>query len=68
MPDMDELKGKAHEGMGSAKETAGRVSGDRETEAKGSAEKTEGKAEGLLGKAKDAAGDAAQGVKDKLGG
>jgi uncharacterized protein YjbJ (UPF0337 family) len=67
MPDMDEVKGKVKEGLGGAQEQAGRMAGDRDTEAEGAARKHEGKAEGMFGKAKDAAGDAVDAVKDKLG-
>jgi uncharacterized protein YjbJ (UPF0337 family) len=64
--DKDEFKGKANEGFGSLKETAGRVTGDRNMEAEGNTQKNEGKIEGAFGKAKDAAGDAVDAVKDKV--
>jgi uncharacterized protein YjbJ (UPF0337 family) len=50
-------KAKIKEGMGAAKEKTGKVTGDRELEAKGAAEQTEGKARGIVGAAKDKAGD-----------
>ncbi|HZQ38208.1 MAG TPA: CsbD family protein [Dehalococcoidia bacterium] len=67
MPDMDELKGKAREAGGAVQEKAGQATGDREMEVEGNEKKNEGKLEGAWGKAKNAAGDAADAVKDKLG-
>ncbi len=67
MPDMDQLKGKAHEGMGTVQQKAGQMTGDEEMEARGSEKKSEGKLEGAWGKAKDAAGDAVDSVKNKVG-
>ena len=67
MPDMDELKGKAREAGGTVQEKAGEATGDRQMEAEGNERKNEGKLEGALGKVKNAAGDAADAVKDKLG-
>jgi uncharacterized protein YjbJ (UPF0337 family) len=67
MPDMDEIKGKAREGMGSVQEKAGQATSDRDMEAKGSANKSEGKAQGLFGKVKDGVGDAVKAVEDKFG-
>ena len=67
MPDMDQLKGKTREGMGSVQQKAGEMTGDREMEARGSEKKTEGKLEGAWGKAKDSARDATDAVKEKVG-
>jgi uncharacterized protein YjbJ (UPF0337 family) len=67
MPDMDQIKGKAREGMGSVQEKAGEMTGDRDMEARGSEQKSEGKLEGAWGKAKDSARDAADAMKDKVG-
>jgi len=64
--DKDEVKGKGNEGTGTAKETAGKLTGDRETEARGKADQAKGKGEGAMGKAKDAVGDAADKLKDKV--
>ena len=58
MPDMDQIKGKANEALGGAQEHAGRATGDRDMEAGGAKRKGEGKAQGMLGKVKDAVGDA----------
>lgn len=68
MPDKDQVKGKAREGMGSVQEKAGQMTGDRDMEARGNETKNEGKLQGAWGKAKDAVGDAADAVKDKAGG
>jgi len=67
MPDLDEVKGKVKEGVGGAQEQAGRASGDRDLQAEGSARKDAGKAQGVVGKVKDAAGDAVDAVKDTVG-
>jgi uncharacterized protein YjbJ (UPF0337 family) len=53
----DRLKGKVKEG-------AGRVTGDRETEAEGRKDQAKGSGKQALGKAKDAVGKAKEGVKD----
>ena len=49
----DQTKGTGKEIKGGIKETAGKVTGDRETEAKGKADKTEGKAQRAWGDVKD---------------
>ena len=54
----DEIKGAANDIKGSAKETAGRATGDRRLEAEGATQKTMGKIRKGVGKAKDAARDA----------
>lgn len=66
MPDMDQVKGKAREAGGAMQEKAGEATGDRKMEAEGNERKNEGKIEGAWGKAKSAAGDAADAVKDKV--
>ena len=43
MADMDRMKGKVKEGMGTVQEQAGRAMGDRGTEAEGNERKNEGK-------------------------
>jgi uncharacterized protein YjbJ (UPF0337 family) len=60
------MEGKVKEGTGWAKDKAGEVTGDRDLEAQGEAERVEGKAQGALGKVKDAAGDAMDAVKDAV--
>ncbi|MFI8006668.1 CsbD family protein [Streptomyces sp. NPDC086010] len=53
---MDKLKGKA-------KETTGKLTGDRRKEAEGKSDQAKAKAEGALG----GVGERAKGVKDSLG-
>jgi uncharacterized protein YjbJ (UPF0337 family) len=52
--DKDRIKGAAKEVSGSIKEAAGKITGDRETEAKGKVEKNVGTAQNAFGKVKDA--------------
>lgn len=52
--DKDRVEGIGKQAKGSVKETAGKVVGDRKTEAEGKAEKTEGKVQNAFGSAKDA--------------
>lgn len=52
--DKDRIKGAAKEVTGSIKEAAGKITGDRETEAKGKVEKNVGTAQNAFGKVKDA--------------
>lgn len=52
--DKDRIKGAAKEVSGSIKEAAGKITGDRETEAKGKVEKNLGTAQNAFGKVKDA--------------
>ena len=62
----DQLEGKGKEAMGGVKEQAGKLTGDEQTQAEGTADQAEGKGQGMMGKAKDAAGDAADTAKDTL--
>ncbi len=48
----DEVKGKYHKAKGEVKETVGELTGDRDLEAEGSAEKTEGKIKEKKGQVK----------------
>jgi uncharacterized protein YjbJ (UPF0337 family) len=48
-----------HQAKGSVKETAGKVMGDKKTEAEGAAEKAAGKVQNAAGGAKDAVKDQA---------
>ena len=66
--DRDRMEGKVKEGTGWAQDKAGEVTGNRDMEARGEADRVEGKAQGALGKVKDAVGDAADAVKDKVSG
>ena len=57
--DKDRVEGAAHQAKGSIKEAAGKVTGDKKTQAEGAAEKAAGKVQNTAGGAKDAARDAA---------
>lgn len=52
--DKDRTKGKAKDVVGSAKETIGKATGDKETERSGQADQAEGKVQKGFGEAKDA--------------
>jgi uncharacterized protein YjbJ (UPF0337 family) len=52
--DEDRTKGKAKDVLGTAKETVGKATGDKDTERSGKADQVEGKAQKGAGKAKDA--------------
>ena len=49
----EQVKGKVKEGLGEAQEHLGRVTGDREQEARGHAREQEGKVEKKVGDLKD---------------
>ena len=53
MVNKDKVKGVAKQVKGSVKETAGRVTGNRRTEAEGAAEKTVGKVQKGFGDVKE---------------
>ncbi|HEY4040670.1 MAG TPA: CsbD family protein [Rhodopila sp.] len=55
--DKDRVEGSARQAKGAVKETAGKMMGDKKTEAEGKAEKTAGKVQNTAGGAKDAAKD-----------
>lgn len=55
--DKDRVEGAVHQAKGSVKEAAGKVTGDKKTQAEGAAEKTAGKVQNTAGGAKDAAKD-----------
>ncbi len=59
----DKLSGKAKEMGGKVEQGAGDLLGDKELKGRGVADEAEGKGEGLLGKAKDALGNAGKTVK-----
>jgi uncharacterized protein YjbJ (UPF0337 family) len=52
--DKDRVKGAAHQAKGSIKEAAGKVTGDKKTQAEGAAEKVAGKMQNTAGGVKDA--------------
>jgi uncharacterized protein YjbJ (UPF0337 family) len=56
--DTDRVKGAGHQVKGAIKEAAGKVTGDKKTQAEGAAEKTAGKVQNAVGGAKDAAREA----------
>ena len=45
----DQMEGKGREAMGGARQTAGDLTGNREQQARGAAQRTGGKAQGGLG-------------------
>ncbi len=63
----DEIKGKVENLKGRAKQAVGTVSGDKELEAEGAAERGKGAIQEMAGKAKRKLEDAADSVKDALG-
>jgi uncharacterized protein YjbJ (UPF0337 family) len=52
--DKDRTEGKTKDVIGSAKETFGKATGDKDTERSGKADQAEGKLQKGVGKAKDA--------------
>jgi len=56
--DKDRVEGVGHQVKGAVKEAAGKVTGDRKTQAEGAAEKAAGKVQNAVGGAKDAVRDA----------
>jgi uncharacterized protein YjbJ (UPF0337 family) len=57
MMDKDRVEGAAHQAKGAVKEAAGKLTGDKKTQAEGAAEKAAGKVQNAVGGAKDAVGD-----------
>jgi uncharacterized protein YjbJ (UPF0337 family) len=55
--DKENWKGKAKKAEGHAKETAGKITGDKSLEVKGKADRVEGEVRDAIGDAKDAARD-----------
>jgi uncharacterized protein YjbJ (UPF0337 family) len=56
--DKDRIEGAAKQVKGSIKEAVGKVTGDRQTQAEGVAEKAAGKVQNSIGGAKDAVREA----------
>lgn len=56
--DADRIKGSFKQFSGGVKEAAGKLTGDKKTEAEGKAEQTEGKIQNAVGSAKDTVRDA----------
>jgi uncharacterized protein YjbJ (UPF0337 family) len=55
--DKDRIAGAAHEAKGKIKESVGKMTGDKKTQAEGAAEKNAGKVQNAVGGAKDAVKD-----------
>jgi uncharacterized protein YjbJ (UPF0337 family) len=55
--DKDRVEGVGHQAKGGIKEAAGKVTGDKQTQAEGTAEKAAGKVQNAVGGAKDAVKD-----------
>jgi uncharacterized protein YjbJ (UPF0337 family) len=58
--DKDRIEGVGHQAKGAVKEAAGKVMGDKKTEAEGKTERAAGKVQNAVGGAKDAVRDAAK--------
>jgi len=56
--DKDRVEGVAHQAKGAVKEAAGKLTGDKKTQAEGAAEKAAGKVQNAVGGAKDAVREA----------
>jgi uncharacterized protein YjbJ (UPF0337 family) len=63
--DKDRVQGTAHQAKGAVKETAGKMMGDKKTEAEGKTERAAGKVQNAVGGAKDAVRDAAKEWSDR---
>ena len=63
--DREHVKGAADKLKGAIKDTAGKMTGDREMQAEGKMDKAKGAAHNVAGDVKDAARDAADAVKSK---
>ena len=63
--DKDRIEGAAHQAKGAVKETAGKLMGDKKTEAEGKAERAAGKVQNAVGGVKDAVRDAAKDWNDR---
>ncbi|MBA2379302.1 MAG: CsbD family protein [Blastocatellia bacterium] len=62
----DEVKGKAQQGKGWVKDKFGEITGDRQTEAEGEAERAEGEGRESWGKVKRGVSDAVDAVGDTI--
>ncbi len=65
-PNEDEVDGKFGQAKGWVKDKAGEVTGDRELEAEGEADRAEGKGQEAWGKVKGGVGDAIKGIGDAI--
>jgi uncharacterized protein YjbJ (UPF0337 family) len=66
LPNNDEIEGKYEQAKGSVKEGIGRVTGDEELEAEGTADKLKGDVQEGWGGAKRKVGDALEDVGDAI--
>jgi uncharacterized protein YjbJ (UPF0337 family) len=64
----DELEGKWEKAKGTVKDKAGEVTGDRELEAEGEAQKAAGDVQDEFGRARRKAGEAVEDLGDKIKG
>lgn len=62
--DLDRVEGTGHEVKGAVKEAAGKVMGDKKTEAQGKVEKTHGTVQRKVGETKDEIRDAVKDLDD----
>lgn len=58
--DKDRVEGVAHQAKGAVKQAAGKLTGDKKTEAEGTAERAAGKVQNAVGGAKDAVRETAK--------
>ena len=65
-PNKDEVKGKWEQAKGWVKDKAGEVTGDRDLEARGEAQRAGGKTQEAWGKVKHGVSDAIEGVADAV--
>lgn len=63
--DKDRVEGAMHQAKGAIKEGAGKLTGDKKTQAEGTAEKAAGKVQNTVGGVKDAARDAIDKAADR---
>jgi len=65
-PNEDEVEGKWEQAKGFVKDKAGEVTGDRDLEAEGEAQRAGGKTQEAWGKVKSGVGDAVKAVGDAI--
>jgi uncharacterized protein YjbJ (UPF0337 family) len=65
-PNEDEVEGKFEQAKGWVKDKAGEVTGDRELEAEGEADRAAGKGQEAWGEVKGGVGDAIKGIGDAI--
>ena len=65
-PNEDEVEGKWEQAKGWVKDKAGEVTGDRDLEAEGEADRAAGKGQEAWGEVKSGVGDAIKGIGDAI--